>query len=459
MYEDIRAWRREFIQSLMMIIQAAIMIIAPSAVAVAIALTEGFFALGLVAVIGMLAIFAFRRRIRANAAATKEVADKMMSTLLQILTAMREVKVSGKPAFFLNRFDQFHAEYNQHGVTARMWGGGPAAVINLLAQVGFVATVVVFWYQGSSGPEIIAQLALIGVVVSRVVPAFNRLAVQAAVLFRSAPFVELIIKLRNDLDNAIKSSQRANGPNHSVPPKWRTLALDKVSFRYPGSKIENLTDVTITLDRGRSYGFVGRSGAGKSTLVNLLLGLIEPASGNVLVDGVPLSTLSLTQWQGRFGYVPQDPFILDASLRTNVAFGEEADEARVREALTKAHLTSVMERSAAGIDAELGERGRQISGGQAQRLAIARALYKRCDVLLLDEATSALDSITESEVHQSVEELRGEVLVLMIAHRLTTLRGCDIIFVLEDGRIVDSGAYEELAARSDLFRALEGRGL
>jgi ABC-type multidrug transport system fused ATPase/permease subunit len=174
----------------------------------------------------------------------------------------------------------------------------------------------------------------------------------------------------------------------------------------------------------------------------------------VRIDGVPLSTLSLAQWQGRFGYVPQDPFILDASLRTNVAFGEEADEARVREALAKAQLTAVMERSAAGIDAELGERGRQISGGQAQRLAIARALYKHCDVLLLDEATSALDSITESEVYQSVEALRGEVLVLMIAHRVTTLRGCDVIFVLDGGRIVDSGSYDELAARSDLFRGL-----
>ena len=453
-YEDVRAWRKEFIHSLMMIIQAAIMIIAPSAVAVAIALTEGFLALGVVAIICMLAIFAFRRRIRANAAATKDVADKMTSTLLQILTAMREVKVSGRPAFFLDRFDQFHGEYNQHGVVARMWGGGPASVINLLAQVGFVATVVIFWLKGSSGPEIVAQLALIGVVVSRVVPAFNRLAVQAAVLFRSAPFVELILNLRADLDNAIGRSRRANGPEHPVPPKWRTLALDNVSFRYPGSKTENLTDVTITLDRGRSYGFVGRSGAGKSTLVNLLLGLIEPESGDVRVDGVPLSTLSLTEWQGRFGYVPQDPFILDASLRTNVAFGEDADEARVREALAKAQLTSVVERSAEGIDAKLGERGRQISGGQAQRLAIARALYKHCDVLLLDEATSALDSITEAEVYQSLEALRGEVLVLMIAHRVSTLRGCDVIFVLDGGQIVDSGSYDALAARSELFRGL-----
>jgi ATP-binding cassette subfamily C protein len=453
-HEDVRAWRKEFIQALLMIVQAAIKIAAPAAVAVAIAPLAGFAALGVVAVLCALVVAVFRRKIRTISQVSKVAGDAMMRSLMQILAGIREIKVTGHAQYFIDIFDRHHSAFTNSGVAARMFGGAPAITITLLGQVGFVATAMVLWWRGGTGAEIIAQLALIGVVVSRVVPAANSLAAQVSQLYRSAPFVESLVRFRQKLDAITQRSERAEGTFRPLPSSWKTLSLEGVSFRYPGADHASLDDVQMSLERGRFYGFVGRSGAGKTTLVNLLLGLMEPTEGQVMVDSVPLHEISLVEWHKKFGYVPQDAFILDGSLRENVAFGEPIDDARVMSALDRAQLGPVVQALGSGLDTQLGERGRRFSGGQAQRVAIARALYKGCDVMLLDEATSALDSITEAEIYESIEPLRGEVLTLMIAHRVSSLRRCDRIFVLDAGRIVDAGGYAELNERSDIFRSL-----
>jgi ATP-binding cassette subfamily C protein len=450
--EDVRAWRKEFVQGLLQVVQGTIKIIAPSAVAIAIAPVAGFAALAVVAVICVIVMVIFRRRIRTVSEQSKVAGDGMMRSLLQILQGIREIKVSGHAAYFTEIFNRYHRRFTELGVTARMFGGAPANTITLLGQIGFVATAVVLWWRGGAGAEIVAQLALIGVVVSRVVPAANSIAAQVSSLYRAAPFVESLIGFHKALLKMAARSEQAAG---KVPPaSWRRLALRDVSFRYPGTPRPSLNQVQLSLERGRFYGFVGRSGAGKTTLVNLLLGLMEPTEGQVTVDGVALNDISLVEWHRKFGYVPQDAFILEGSLRENVAFGEPVDDARVMAALDRAQLGPVTRALPGGLDTELGERGRRFSGGQAQRVAIARALYKGCDIMLLDEATSALDSITEAEIHDSLEPLRGEVLALMIAHRVSSLRRCDQIFVLDAGRIVDNGTYAELYERSEIFRSL-----
>lgn len=451
--DDTKAWYREFIHSMMMIVQALIMIIAPATVAVAIAPAEGFSALGVVAAICASIVILFRRRMRSHAIAMRQALDRIAKNLLQILSGVRDIKISGQSAFFIDRFLREYVEGNRLSTITRMWSMAPSSIINALGQIGFLLTAFIFWYRGNSGTEIIAQLALIGVVVSRVLPAFNRLAAQFAILFHSLPFVESLFQLKDTINRAIENyGRRSSG--RTIPENWRTLALENVSFRYPKADGQSLVDISMSLKRGHFYGFVGRSGAGKSTLVNTLLGLIEPTHGSVRLDGVPITTLSLTEWQSRFGYVPQDPFILDASMRENIAFGTPGDDHRIQSVLKRVKLDALVTAAPDGLDMQLGERGRQISGGQCQRVAIARALYKDCQVLLLDEATSALDSITESEVYETLEGMRGEVLALMIAHRVTSLRGCEKIFVLDAGHVVDAGTYSELLSRSVVFRAL-----
>jgi ATP-binding cassette subfamily C protein len=238
----------------------------------------------------------------------------------------------------------------------------------------------------------------------------------------------------------------------------RAVALERVSYAYAGGGEAALTDVTLTIERGESIGIVGPSGAGKSTLVDLLLGLLEPTAGRITVDGRDIAS-ALPSWQRHIGYVPQDPFLLDDTVRRNVAFGiadADVDDRRVTAALRRAQLDDFVAGLRDGLDTLLGERGTRLSGGQRQRVAIARALYHDPEVLVFDEATSALDTVTERDLIDSLEALRGVKTLVVIAHRLTTVRRCDRLALLRDGRLAAVGSYDELLARDAGFRAMAG---
>jgi len=242
---------------------------------------------------------------------------------------------------------------------------------------------------------------------------------------------------------------------------WRRVRLEKVGYQYPDASGWALRECSIALERSGAYGLVGPSAAGKSTLVDLLVGLLEPTEGRVWVDDDPLETLAPKSWQRRIGYVPQAPFIADASLRDNVAFGvpeNDVDDARVMECLRLANVAELPAQLERGLDTRLGERGSRLSGGQRQRIAIARALYAGPELLVFDEATSALDSISEAEILAALDNLRGRMAVIIIAHRLSTVASCDQIFLLEEGRLVGCGTYRDLATSHPLFRKMVGGG-
>ena len=206
-------------------------------------------------------------------------------------------------------------------------------------------------------------------------------------------------------------------------------------------------------------GIVGSNGSGKTTLMDVLAGLLTPTSGELLIDGVALDTDSRRAWQARLAYVPQNVFLFDASIAQNIAFGTPADRIDARRmihAAQAAQLENFIQSLPDKYDHVVGERGVKLSGGQRQRVGIARALYKEAPVLLLDEATSALDGMTEAELISVLETLRGHSTIILIAHRLSLVRRCDVIFQLEAGRIIGSGSYEELTRQSDRFRRTIG---
>src|SRR4029079_17409379 len=233
--------------------------------------------------------------------------------------------------------------------------------------------------------------------------------------------------------------------------------LARVGYSCPATEARALRDVTLALRRGGAYGVAGPSGAGKSTLVDLLLRLLDPTEGTILLDDRPIHALHRRAWQSRIGYVPQTPYISDDTLRANVAFGvpsREIDDEWVRTCLRQAQLQPFLAERELGLDTPMGDRGVRVSGGQRQRVAIARALYGRPTLLVLDEATSALDRIGESAVQDALDGLRGQVTTVTIAHRLATIRHCDTIFLLDGGRLVAQGGYDELMAQSLLFRRM-----
>ena len=247
---------------------------------------------------------------------------------------------------------------------------------------------------------------------------------------------------------------RRGGRGGALVP--RGLQIEGLGYRYPNAPTQSLDDVTLTIPKNASVGFVGSSGAGKTTIVDVVLGLLTPTEGRVLVDGVDIQD-RLSAWQRKIGYIPQSIYLTDDSVRRNVAFGVdegEIDDAAVWAALDAAQLRELVESMEGGLDAIVGERGVRLSGGQRQRIGIARALYHDPEVIVMDEATSALDNRTERNFVEALERLQGERTLLIIAHRLSTVRNCDTLFMLEDGRLVAQGSYDELVARSDAFREM-----
>jgi ATP-binding cassette subfamily B protein len=229
------------------------------------------------------------------------------------------------------------------------------------------------------------------------------------------------------------------------------LATVGLGFEYDPETGEVLHDVNMTIPRGARVGLIGKTGSGKSTLTDLLMGLLQPTCGSILVDGVPLSEENIIAWQREIAHVPQHIFLIDSSILENVAFGvprKKIDRERVREACRLAQLDEFIQTLPEGYDTFIGEWGTRLSGGQRQRVGIARALYKEASVLILDEATSALDDATEESVVEALDELRGDYTVVMIAHRLTTLRHCDIVYRLANGRIEEQGSFAELIGAS-----------
>jgi ATP-binding cassette subfamily C protein len=248
----------------------------------------------------------------------------------------------------------------------------------------------------------------------------------------------------------------------SVPPYTHdralmqaTLSCEDVSFGYEGGPPLALDRISFTIERGQSIGIVGPTGAGKSTLVDLLLGLLPPTTGRVLIDGEPLEGRERA-WQRQIGYVSQNVYLLDDSLRRNIAFGMvdgAVDEARLAAAITQARLDEVVAALPSRLDTVVGENGVRLSGGQRQRVAIARALYHDPPVLFFDEATAALDNQTEREVTEAIANVHGTRTVIAIAHRLSTVKQCDRLIYLRDGRLAGIGTYQELIA-DPLFRQL-----
>jgi len=307
-----------------------------------------------------------------------------------------------------------------------------------------VALVVLNIMLGRDLTALVPTLGVFGVAALRLIPAANALSSSLLQLRYSR---DSIARLHADvvaLEHVSLESSESFGQVPSQP--FRSLVLDRVQFTYPNSTTPALKELDMEIRADESIGLVGASGSGKTTLVDVLLGLLEPQHGELRYNGRPLKE-SLAQWRSQVAYLPQQVFLIDNTLRRNVALGledHEIDEARLTEALRQARLAELVAQLPDGVETILGERGVRLSGGQRQRVAIARAFYHGRDVLVMDEATSALDNETEREIVEEIRRLKGQKTLIVIAHRLTTVRHCERIFRLRDGRIVEQGTFDEV---------------
>ncbi len=237
----------------------------------------------------------------------------------------------------------------------------------------------------------------------------------------------------------------------------KNIRLNNVSFIYPNKEMPALNNINIDIPINATVGFVGESGSGKSTAIDLLLGLISPNEGQLMLDDLVIDNKNRQAWQQNIGFVPQSIFLSEGSIAENVAFGlrsQDIDLLKVQQAIKLAHLAPLVARLTEGVHTKVGERGVQLSGGQRQRIGIARALYNQADVLVFDEATSALDGITEKVIMDAIQELSGQKTIVMIAHRLKTVKNCDIIYLMERGEMVEQGTYQQLIDNNPTFKKM-----
>lgn len=296
----------------------------------------------------------------------------------------------------------------------------------------------------------LAAVALFGVAGFRIVPSLTRFQTIMAQTGANLPFAQQVLI---EIDRGRHYPVPSPHDEVRLPDTARSMRLDAVSFTYPGAAAAAVQGVSLELPFGQTLALVGASGSGKSTLVDIVLGLLEPSGGQVLVGEQPLAQV-LPAWRARVGYVPQDVSLFDASVARNVALtwkDSEVDEEAVRRALERAQLLDVVEARPDGIHGKVGERGLSLSGGQRQRLGVARALYTDPLVLVMDEATSALDTSTEAAVTAAIRDLAGEVSVLVVAHRLATIRHSEQVCFLRDGRLIASGTFAEVVAAEPDF--------
>jgi ATP-binding cassette subfamily C protein len=392
-------------------------------------------------------------RLRRLGVISQDTAGATFQSLHQSFEGLRDIKLLGRERYFETVFSRGRASYARAQYGRAVLVDIPRVALEttlMLFILGFLLVTAV--PDEGANTDALAVLGLFGYAVIRLLPSINRTVANVNSIRFGAAAV-------NDLHADIELIDSLEGTDHAPVdplPFEHDIVFDDVSFSYPGTDGAALEHDSLRIERGESIGVVGSTGAGKSTMLDLLVGLLHPTTGRVLVDGHDVRESSRA-WHLRLGVVPQTLFLVDDTLRRNIALGAEdveIDEARLQAAVATAQLRDFVETLPEELETVVGERGVRLSGGQRQRIAIARALYRDPSVLVFDEGTSALDMLTEKNLVAALANVARNRTMIVVAHRLATVRACDRIIVLEHGRVVDDGTYDDLLARSSTFREL-----
>ena len=398
-------------------------------------------------------LFFTQGRVKKYGAEEQGYRNLMIKAVNQGFGGIKDVRVLNRETFFIEKFRGYVRRRTKLMAFMTFIAKIPKPIIETFAVIGIMVIVLIMVAQERPLNTIIPVMGLFAMATVRLMPAIQKISTSLTTVIYNLVSVNPVF---DDIEALRKQSKKTlDSSEHSEKLTFgKIIEIKDVSFNYPNSNEKALKEVSLNIPKGEAVALVGSSGAGKSTLVDLLLGLIEPSSGKILVDGVDIYD-NLSSWQLNIGYIPQAIFISDESIRDNIAFGipeKEIDDGKVWEAVKLAQLEDHINRLPKGLDTIIGERGKLLSGGQIQRIGIARALYNEPQVLVMDEATSALDNTTEKYIMQSIERLKGDKTIIMIAHRLSTVQNCDMLYFMQNGKIIQKGTYKELLTENIEFR-------
>lgn len=361
----------------------------------------------------------------------------------QTFNAVKDLKILGREKNFLAQWSLYNRSSAQLTRNTQVLNVLPRLWLELVAVIGFSILLFVMMAQDKSVSNIIPVLGVFAAAAFRIMPSTNRIL---GGLNRLRSVLPLVNFIHEELTKKIKTQNHHNGNVKDNLIFKKVIEIDKIYYTYESRPGQILSNININIPLGSQVGFVGESGSGKTTLVDIILGLLSPTKGHIKIDGVDIQK-NLRGWQEQIGYVPQSVYLTDDTLRKNVAFGVDDDkiiEENVKKAIESANLGKFVANLPDGLNTLVGEKGVRLSGGQCQRIGIARALYHKPKVLVLDEATSSLDTGTEKEIMKEVSDLRGNKTVIIVTHRVSTVSNCDQLFKLDGGKIVKRGSFDEV---------------
>ena len=394
----------------------------------------------------LVVVLVLRKRMTRLGEENRKVGALLYKWVSQSFGGIKEVKVTNREKYFLDNYDAAYRRQVSLQRRQLLYGIAPRPVMETVCICGLLGFISVRIYLGANIASFIPIVSVFAVAAIRMLPSFNRISNNVTAIMYNKPSLEAVYKDLQGIEELRQKVLRDNTDDTDIELR-KGLEVKNISFYYPSNPDKTIIDdVSLTIPKNKSVALIGPSGSGKTTLADVILGVLEPQQGHIFADDTDVYK-HLHAWHRIVGYIPQAIYLMDDTIRANVAFGQDpkdVDDDRLWRALKEAQLDSYVREQKDGLDTIVGDRGIKLSGGQRQRIGIARALYREPEVLILDEATSALDTDTETAVMESIDALSGTKTMIIIAHRLTTIRNCDIIYEVRDGKLRQRDKQEVL---------------
>ena len=421
---------------------------------------EPLLALSVMVILGVAYIFIYRmvkKKISNIGKRRLSAHTELYKVVFEAFGGIKQLKLLGYEEVFINRYSKSSSEYARNNATNQIISGTPRYIMEVVAIGGIISVVLYLLGSARGLQDALPMVGLFAFAAYRIMPALQNVFASFTALRFYIPALDILYKDMYSFDDKSYAATYSKKKFSPLSLK-KELKLEEISFSYPGTRKPVIDNLNIKISSNTAVAFVGKTGVGKTTIADIILGLLRPHSGRMLVDGVEITDDNLSGWQKTLGYIPQDIYLLDDTVTRNIAFGvpnEEIDINIVKGVARIANIHNfITEELPDKYQTLVGERGIRLSGGQRQRIGIARALYHNPGVLVLDEATSALDGTTENEVFEAINNIARTKTLIIIAHRLTTIRDCDVIYVLKDGKIIGKGKYKELMESNIEFRKM-----
>ncbi len=403
--------------------------------------TMTLFIIAVFGVLTLLILKVFKPRLNKIGAKNQAIQSRIAKWRIQAIYGLKDVKVLNREEFFVRNYYETGKVGADVARNYAVLNNTPRLLIETVFIVSMLAFIAVYINGGGDVTAIFSTISAFGVAAIRVLPSVNRINTYITEIAYTQPSLDFVYEnLQEGMKtDAMLAERKANSQVEKLKLEDR-IELNHISFHYPDTDKYIFKDAHMVVPRGKSVGIIGASGAGKSTIVDVLLGLLHAQEGTITCDGVDIFK-NYESWLAQIGYIPQSIYLIDESIRDNIAFGIDADkidEKRIWEVLEEAQLKEFVEELPEGLDTTIGDRGVRLSGGQRQRIGIARALYNDPEILVFDEATSALDNDTEAAVMEAVNSFHGKKTMVIIAHRLNTIEKCDIIYKVENEKLIET---------------------